>query len=73
MSESEPCMCPHCGSHQLVAHQTRRRVFINHDGERIPLLSVNFSLTHPVIEEQNITFTCSCSWAGSKSDLFPET
>lgn len=62
-------MCPHCGSHKLVAHNSSRKVFIDHNGERIPLLTVNYSLGHPVIEEDTTTYTCTCSWAGSAADL----
>ena len=61
--------CPHCGSHQLVAHQHSRKIYIDHAEERIPLLTVNFNLDHPVMEEHAITYTCSCSWAGGEAEL----
>jgi hypothetical protein len=68
MNDTQPAACPHCGSNQLIAHQSSRRVFINHEGERIPLLTVNFRLDHPVMEENAVTYTCSCSWNGNGSE-----
>ena len=62
-------VCPHCRSHQLIAHTSRRKVFIDHKGERIPLLTVNYTLGHPVIEANSTTYTCACSWAGVASEL----
>ncbi len=61
MNDPKPRICPHCGSRQLVAHVSSRRIFIDHNGERIPLLTVNYNLDHPVIEEQATTYTCTCS------------
>ncbi len=61
--------CPHCGSHQLIAHQNSRRVVITHTGLRIPLLTANYTLDHPVIEERTTTYTCCCSWTGDEADI----
>lgn len=64
MNDTPRPSCPHCGSRQLVAHKNSRKVFINHAGERIPLLTVNFSMDHPIIEETATLYTCACSWTG---------
>ena len=69
MSNPTTPACPHCGSQQLIAHHNSRMVYINHDGERIPLLTANYSLDHPVIEAHSTTYTCSCSWVGNGADL----
>lgn len=66
MIEGLPPACPHCGSRQLVANTSSRRIFINHDGERIPLLTANFRLDHPVIEENAVTHTCACTWTDNE-------
>lgn len=65
MNNPVPPVCPHCGSARLIASSASRKIFIDHDGERIPLLTVNFNLDRPVIEEQAEQYTCSCSWRGS--------
>jgi hypothetical protein len=72
MNDMLPPMCPHCGSNQLIVHTSSRRIFINSEGERIPLLTVNFRLDHPVIEERALTYTCSCTWNGSGTDIRSE-
>jgi predicted RNA-binding Zn-ribbon protein involved in translation (DUF1610 family) len=73
MNDPKPPTCPHCGSSQLIVHNRSRRIFINHEGERIPLLTVNFRLDHPVMEESAVTYTCSCSWNGNGTDNRPES
>ncbi|MBN2164301.1 MAG: hypothetical protein JXR25_08200 [Pontiellaceae bacterium] len=64
-----PRQCPQCGSFQLITHRNSRRVFINHAGEYIPLLTVHFNLNRPILEKETTTYTCNCSWAGGESDL----
>lgn len=56
---------------QLVSASSCRKVYIDHHGERIPLLTANFSLGLPVIEENATTYTCNCSWAGAEGDCDP--
>lgn len=69
MNEAAHPACPHCGSRHLVTHLRSRKVFIDPQGERIPLLTVHFSLGSPIIEESSTTFTCACSWAGKEDEL----
>jgi len=69
MNDPKTPTCPHCGSQQLIAHHNSRMVFINHAGERIPLLTAHYSLDHPVIEAHSTTYTCSCSWVGNEADM----
>jgi len=52
----------------MVVSQTKRRVFIAPDGNRIPLLTDHYALHYPVLEEVGITFQCPCSWI----DTLPE-
>jgi hypothetical protein len=66
MSNPKSPSCPHCGSSKFISSVANRKIYIDHNGERIPLLTSNFSLRHPVIEEEATTFTCSCSWTGVK-------
>ena len=61
--------CPHCGSTRLVASPQSRRIFIDHDGDRIPLLTVNFNLDRPVLEETTPLYSCGCSWIGTKEEM----
>ena len=67
MTNSSAPACPHCGSRQLVLSSSNRKIFINHEGERIPLLTANFSLGFPVIEEKTQTLTYS--WTGSANEF----
>lgn len=68
MEQNKTPACPCCGSQQLIASSSCRRVFINHQGERIPLLTVNYCLDRPVIEQTSKLFSCSCSWSGSMDE-----
>jgi len=67
--EHERISCPQCGSQQLIVHRNSRMIYINHDGERIPLLTANFRLNRPVLEEHATVYTCPCSWAGNAGEL----
>ena len=60
--------CPHCGSRKLISRAGTRKIFLDHNGEVIPLLTANFNLDKPIIEESSITYTCSCSWSGTAAD-----
>lgn len=61
MNNPPPPSCPYCGSHQLVASSSSRKVFIDHNGTQIPLLTANFSLDRPVIETSKVRYVCRCS------------
>lgn len=69
MNSAQRPACPQCGSHQLISCHAIRRVFINRNGERIPLLTVHHALDHPVIEERVTLYTCICQWSGYASEL----
>ncbi|MCF7849072.1 MAG: hypothetical protein K9M45_09495 [Kiritimatiellales bacterium] len=63
--------CPHCGSHQLVSRVASRKVYIDHEGECIPLLTANFNLGNPVVENSATIYSCSCSWTGTIDNMEP--
>ncbi|WP_372845761.1 hypothetical protein [Pontiella sp.] len=68
MSKPNPPACPHCGSAKFISSIANRKVYLDHNGKRVPLLTTNFSLGHPVIEEEAWTLTCPCSWTGAKEE-----
>lgn len=69
MDTNKAVCCPHCGSQQLIAHRNSRMIYLTHDGERVPLLTANFRLHRPVVEERSTVYACTCSWAGSAGEL----
>lgn len=69
MSECSRPFCPRCGSTQLFSSSGSRKVFIDHKGERIPLLTANYSLALPVIEDRVTTYTCACTWTWTEDNL----
>jgi len=43
-------------------------IYISQEGVRIPLLTTNFRLNRPVVEEHATVYTCTCSWAGNAGE-----
>ncbi len=68
MNDTPPLQCPHCGSPRLVASPGSRHVFLDHKGDPVPLLTVNFCLDRPVMEKRTVLYSCGCSWSGTADE-----